>query len=82
LVVVINENSPVGFVDAPEQWERDGVVTTERDDTREGLAGLADAWLLGCGVGGTGQEGIVAIFNLLEGVCVVVAGSLVLVLGF
>jgi hypothetical protein len=48
------------------------VVTSEGDDAREGFAGLGDAWLVGGGGGAAGQEGVVTVFDLLQGVGVVV----------
>jgi hypothetical protein len=50
------------------------VVAAEGDDAGEGLAGFAYAGLLGGGGGAARQERVVAVFDLLQGVRVVVGG--------
>lgn len=72
-VEVDDRDGPVGLVDAAQEGEGDGVVAAQRDDARERLARLADARLVGGGVGRAGQEHVVPVLDLLEGVVVVVA---------
>ena len=65
----------VDAVDGAEQGERDSVVAAERDQPWVRLAGLGEeAGGAGVGVGGAREEEVVAFFDLLDGVGVVVAG--------
>ena len=66
----------VGAVDAAQEGERDRVVAAEGDDAWEGAAGFAGAGEVRVCAGGAGEEGVVALFDLLDGVGVVVAGGL------
>jgi hypothetical protein len=67
----------IGAVDAAEERQGDGVVASQGDDAGEGMSFLADAQGGGVRGGGTLQDAVVAFFDLLEGVGVVVAGSLI-----
>ena len=55
--------------------ERDGVVAAESDEAGKGFAGLGVPGDIGIGRGGAGEEGVVAVFDLVEGVGVVVGGD-------
>lgn len=63
----------VCFVDAAEQWQGDGVVTSQGDDARKRLSRLADARFISCSEWNTGEKGIVPVLDLLEGIVVVVS---------
>lgn len=65
-------NGAVGFVDGAEEGQRDGVVAAEGDDAWEGFLSERGAGEGGGGHGCSHQEGIVAIFDLLDCVGVVV----------
>jgi len=49
------------------------VVAAQGDEAGEGAVGEGGAGVGGVGVGAAGEEGVVAVFDLLEGVGVVVA---------
>ena len=72
-VEVDDADGAVGAVDAPEEGERDGVVAAEGDDAGEGFAVFGGAGLVGVGGGFAGQEGVVAFFDLFDGVRVVIS---------
>ena len=72
-VEVDDADGAVGFVDGAQEREGDGVVAAEGDDAGEGLALFGDAFLVGVGVGGAHEEGVVAVLDLLDRVGVVVA---------
>lgn len=72
-VKVDNSHRAVGLVDAPEQREGDGVVTTEGDDTWQRAAGAGNALVMSGCVGLTHEEVVVAFFNLLNGPGIVVS---------
>ena len=67
-------NGTVRVGDAAEQRQGDGVVAPKRDNSREGLAGLGVPAYVGIRLGLARKEGIVACFDLFEGVCIVVGG--------
>ena len=72
----------VGFVDGAQEGERDSVVAAERYDAREGLFVLCGANFF-CICGGCAhEEAVVAVFDLLDCVGVVVAGGYVSVVLF
>ena len=73
-VKVDDGDGAVGSVDAAQEREGDGVVAPEGDDSREGLAVLGDAGFGGGGVGLAHEEAVVAVFDLLDRVGVIVAG--------
>lgn len=74
-VEVDHANGAVGAVDGAQQGQGDGVVAAEGDDTRQGLAVLGRAGLVGVGLGLAAQDGVVAFLDLVEGVGVVVRGD-------
>jgi hypothetical protein len=67
----------VGAVDGAEEWECDGVVAAEGDDSWEGLAVFGRPFLFGVCGGGPGEDAVVAFFDLVErpGVVVSVANG-------
>ncbi len=67
-----NTNWAVRFVDGAEEGQRDGVVAAEGDDAWECFLSEGGAGEGGGGHGCSHQEGIVAIFDLLDCVGVVV----------
>lgn len=71
-VKVNNRYRTVGAVDGTQQREGDGVVASQRDDPRQGLAVLGRAFLLSVCLGGAGEDAVVAFLDLVEGVGVVV----------
>ena len=74
-VEVDHGDGAVGAVDAAQEGKRDGMVATEGDDTREGATGFTRAGEVRVRAGSAGEEGIVALLDLLDGVSVVVTGS-------
>lgn len=66
----------VCFVDAAQQGEGDGVVAAQSDDSRECLAGFANAGLFGRRVWRACQERVVTFLDLLQGVVVIVTVQL------
>ena len=62
----------VGTVDGTKEWEGDGVVAAEGDDSWQGLTVLCGAFLLGVCGGGAGEDAVVAFFDLVEGPCIVI----------
>ena len=74
-IKVDHGNRSVGFLDGPEQWKRDGMVATESDHARE--SSTLERWTFSVCVGGrsTGENAVVAVFNLLNGIGVVIAVS-------
>jgi len=72
-VEVNNRDRTVGAVHAAEQRQRDGVVTAQRDHTREGLAFLRGAWSRGIGGRLAHEDAVVAFLDLVDGVGIVVA---------
>ena len=71
--VKVNDGDwPVGSVDGPQQREGDGVVTPECDDARKRLALFCRTELLRIRLGSTRKDAIVALFDLVEGIRVVI----------
>ena len=64
----------VGFVYGAEQRERDCMVTTQSDDAGEGFAFQCRANFVCVGLGLAHEELVMAVFDLLDGVGVVIAG--------
>ena len=64
----------VGFVYGAEQRERDCMVTTQSDDAGEGFAFQCRAYCFCVGLRLAHEELVVAVFDLLDGVSIVVAG--------
>lgn len=73
-VEVDDRDGPVGAVDGAQQRQGDGVVAAEGDDARERLAELGRARLLGVRLGRAREDVVVPLFDLVEGVGVVVPG--------
>lgn len=71
-VEVDDRNGPVGPVDRPQQGQRDGVVSAERDDPGQGLALLRRAELVGVGGWLAGQDAVVTLLDLVKSPCVIV----------
>jgi hypothetical protein len=65
----------VGAVDTAEKWESDCVVTAQGDEARQGAARLGHTGLGGGREGLASEESVVALFNLLQRVGVVVGGD-------
>jgi hypothetical protein len=59
-------------VDRAQQRKRDSVVTTQCDETWQCLALLGGARLLSIGMRRAAQQQVMALFDLLKGVCVIV----------
>jgi len=72
-IKVDDTDGAVGLGDGTEEWQRYGVVPAQRDNAWEGLAILRRANLLCISHGLAHQELIVAFFDLLDGVGIVVA---------
>ena len=65
----------VGFVYGAEQRKRDCMVTAQSDDAREGFAFFCRANFVCVGLGAAHEEGVMAVFDLLDGVGVVITGT-------
>ena len=74
-VEVDNADGAVRAGDAAEEWESDRVVAAEGDDSRERLALQRWALLIRIRGGGSSQDAIVALFDLLNSVGVVVSST-------
>ncbi len=74
-VEVDDRDGAVGAVDGAQQRQGDGVVAAEGDDARERLAVLGWALLPGVRLGRAREDVIVPLFDLVEGVGVVVPGQ-------
>lgn len=72
-VEVDDRDGAVGPVDGPQQGQRDGVVSSERDDPGQDLALLRRAELIGVGGWVPCEDGVVALFDLVKSPCVVVS---------
>jgi len=70
-----NRDRTVSTVDGPEQGESNGVVSTEGDDSRECLSILSGTLLLCVGSRNAGEDGVVSLFDLMEGPGVVVSAT-------
>ena len=70
-----HRDGSVSTVDRPKERESNRVVTTERDDSGKGLAGLRWSFLFGVGGRSTSQNRVVAFFDLVESPSVVVSGK-------
>jgi hypothetical protein len=82
-VEVDDADGTVGAVDGAEEGKGYRVVAAQGDDSGEGLAILGRAFLLGVCLGLAGEDAVVAFFDLVEGVGVVVSGvMLVTLVGF
>ena len=62
----------ISFVHRTEEGKRDGVVTAEGDDTRQGLLLERRAWSRGVGHGGPHKELVVTVLDLLNSIGIVV----------
>ena len=72
-VEVDDADGAVSASDGAEEWERDGVVATEGDDAWKSFAFLCGPNLFGVGHRIAHEESIMAFFDLLDSVGVVVA---------
>lgn len=74
MAVEMNDrHRPIGTVDGPEQRKGNGVVSPEGDDTRQRLAVLCGALLVGVRGRRSGEDAEVALLYLLERIRVVVS---------
>jgi len=73
-VKVDDGDRTVGLVHAAEQGQRDGVVSAKGNDTGQGLALGRRSDLLRVGGRLTHENAVVALFDLLDGIGVVVPG--------
>lgn len=71
-VKVDHRDGPVGTVDRSQQRQRDGVVATEGNHSRQGFALLRGAELVGIGGWVACEDIVVALFDLVQSPCVVV----------
>lgn len=67
-----DRHRPVGPVDRPQQGKGDGVVSTERNDPRQGLALLCRAQLVSIRGWVAREDGMVALFDLMKSPRVVI----------
>lgn len=62
----------IGTVDTAEERQGYGMITTERDEAGEGLALLGPAFDFGIGLWLASEKCVVAFFDLLQSICVVI----------
>jgi hypothetical protein len=74
-IEVDDRDRTVSTVDGPEQRESDSVISTEGDDSGECLSVLSRSLLLRVSSGSTGENGVVSLFDLVEGPSVVVSAT-------
>jgi len=69
-----NRNRSIGLLHAPEDRQHNGMVTAKRDNPRQYLPtfGRALSLLVRSVRWRPGQEAVVPLLNLLDGVCVIV----------
>ena len=77
-VEVDDADGAVGFVDAAEEGERDGVVAAEGDEAGEGFSLEGEALFVSVGVRRAHEQAVVAVFDLLDCIGIVVASELML----
>lgn len=70
-----DRHRPVGPVDRPQQGKRDGVVSTKRNDPRQGLALLCRAQLVSIRGWVAREDGMVAFFDLMKSPRIVIPGN-------
>jgi len=76
MAVKVNDaDRTICTVDAAEEWKGDGVVTTESDHSRKCLALLRPALHICIGLGSSSEKLIMAFFDLLKSIGVVVSSS-------
>lgn len=71
-VEVDHRDGSICAVDGSQQREGDGVVTAQRDDTGKCLALLRGAELVGVGGGGTREDAVMTLLDLVKSPSVVV----------
>jgi hypothetical protein len=71
-VKVNDAHGAISTVDRPQQRQSDGMVTAKGDDTGQGLAILSRTLLLGVRHGLAGEDAVVTLLDLVEGIGVVV----------
>lgn len=71
-VKVDDTDWPVGTVDATEEWEGDGVVATQSDQTWKCLALLRPSFDMCIGLGRAGEKCVMAFLDLLQGIGIIV----------
>ena len=72
-VEMYDTDGTVRAVDASKQGQRNGVVTTEGNDTREGRAFEGGAFLVGVRSWRPREDAVVAFFDLVDSVGVVIS---------
>lgn len=72
-IEVNNGDGSVGFVDRAKERKGDGVIAAEGNDARKGLFLERGPRGRGSGEGWAHEESVVAVFNLLDGVGIVIA---------
>ena len=68
-----DRDGAIGAVDGSQEGEGDGVVAAEGDDSGQGLAEEGGALLVRVGSWLSREDAVVAFFDLVEGVGVVVS---------
>jgi hypothetical protein len=74
-VEVDNADWAIGAIDGTKKRQRDSVVSTKSDHSRQGLTALrVETGLVGVGLGRAAEDAVVALLNLLNGKGIVITG--------
>jgi hypothetical protein len=63
---------PVSLVDTAQQWQCDGMITTQGDDPRQSLSGPGQSFSVRVSERLAHEQAVVSFFDLLDGPSVVV----------
>lgn len=65
-IKVNHRHRPISLVDTSQQWQRNGMITTQRDNSRQGLAPARKPEPVRIGEWLAHQNTVVAFLNLLD----------------
>jgi hypothetical protein len=74
-VKVDHSHRPVSLVDTAQQWQCDGMITTQGDDARQSLSSPGQSFGVRIGVRLAHEQAVVSFFDLLDGPRIVVPSS-------
>lgn len=67
-------DGPISSVNGSEEWQCDCMISPKCNEAWEGAAGFANARAVSSGMRYAGQQSVMAFFDLLECVGIVIAG--------
>ena len=73
-VKVNDADRSIGFIDAPEKRQSDGVIASQSDDPRQSLPSLGNAFLACVGRWSAHQNAIMPFLDLLNRIGIVIPG--------